>query len=316
MRISEYFNLGVKQNELDFVDVNTTTDIKLFIDPCRIHVLDNKWCQEASNTIRDFFNHILNLYEQGQYEEAKRFFDNGHEPNETCFGLSANAPGGTGTSPEMLNEVFDNILKTDMIDNGLIKNLEDVYVFVENFGEDRLSDLVTNLIRKHLVEFTKKQCLLHDIEINNEDRNLPHYWDVNTHNWVQCNESPLIIDGKDILLVPKEIAVKNYKFTASQYCTHYVLERRVKYHYENNTHLVRREPKKNGEVIPKVYKTEVKEEEIKNSELNEKQYIRLHTENEPTLIQRFRDDIAGILLDPSRTNELSDEMLEQMLNEL
>ncbi|GGC76444.1 hypothetical protein GCM10007216_03740 [Thalassobacillus devorans] len=316
MRVSEFFGLNVRQSELDFVDVNTATDVELYVDPCWIHTINIPWFRRATTTIEDFFNHILGLYENGDYEDAKELFHYAHEPNEICFGLSTNAPEGTGASADMLSKVFDNILEAQMFDNGLIERLEDIHVFVEDFGQDRLSDLVVNIIRMHLVEYTEEQCKKYNIEINTDERQLAHYWDPESHSWVECNRSPLVINGKDILLVPKTIAVKNFKYNAGQYCTHFVLSRRKEYHLENNTNLVRRTPNKNGEVIPKVYKKDIREQEIKDRGLSEKQYAREITEQERSLIQQFRARIADILLDEKRTNKLSDEDLEEMLENL
>ncbi|OEH54085.1 hypothetical protein AQ616_09975 [Oceanobacillus sp. E9] len=314
MRISEYFSLGVSQNGLDFVDVNFTKDVELFIDPCWIHTNDDEWCIDASETITDFFNHILELYENGNDQEARELFDYAHEPNEICFGLSSSQPEGTGASREMLSELFDDIRENNMIENGLIQRLEDVHVFVDGFGQDRLSDLVTNIIRKHLVDFTIYQCGLWGIETNTEERQLAHYWNRENHTWEECNESPLVIDGKDILLVPKSIVVKNYRYTAGQYCTHFVLERRKQYHLENNTHLVERTPRRDGTIVPKVYKKAIRKEEITDSGLNEKQYVRSMTERNRNLIQLFRDEISNRLLNPETTNKLNDETLEEYLD--
>ncbi|WP_173916916.1 hypothetical protein [Halobacillus sp. Marseille-Q1614] len=316
MRVSEFWELNARQSELDFVDVNTDTDVELYVDPCWIHTINTPWFRQATATIEDFFNHILNLYENRQYKEAKQLFHYAQEPNEICFGLSTNAPEGTGASPEMLEKVFDNILEAQMIDQGLIERLEDIHVFVEDFGQDRLSDLVVNIIRMHLVEFTEEQCRKYGIDINQEERQLAHYWNTETHSWQECNRSPLVIHNKDILLVPKTIAVKNYKYNASQYCTHFVLTRRKDYHLANDTGLVRREPTKKGEVIPKVYKKDIREQEIKDPGKSEKQYVREITEQERGLIQQFRDGIADILLDEKRTNKLTDEELEEMLENL
>ncbi|ARI78244.1 hypothetical protein [Halobacillus mangrovi] len=316
MRVSEFFELDARQSELDFVDVNIERDIELYVDPCWIHTIQEPWFIEATNTIEDFFNHILNLYEHNQYEEAKELFHYSREPNEICFGLSTNAPEGTGASAAMLEKVFDNILEAQMIDNGLIERLEDIHVFVEDFGQDRLSDLVVNIIRMHLVEYTTEQCDRYEFDINEEERQLAHYWNVETHSWEECNRSPLVINGKDILLVPKAIAVKNFKYNAGQYCTHFVLSRRKEYHLTNDTGLVRREPTKKGEVIPKVYKKDIREQEIKEPGKSEKQYVREITEQDRDLIQQFRIGIAEILQDEKRTNRLSDEELEEMLDNL
>lgn len=316
MRISQYFNLGVNQEGLNFVDVDTDRDVRLFIDPCWVHINEGHWFTEASATLFSFFNHIVTLYEEGRVSEARELFNCAHEPNETCFGLSRNDPQGTGASVEMLAEVFDYIVNHHMIENGLIQRVEDLHVFIDNFGPDRLSDLVTNIIRKHLYDFTRNQCVSYGMPLGDTAVNIGPYWNRETNQWEECIDLPLIVNERNILLVPKIIAVSKYKYTAGQYCTHYVLARRQTEHLEQDTHLVTRELRRDGRYEPKVYKKDIIEEEMKNAGKNEKQYVREITESRRDLIVEFRNGIEGILRDPERTNRLSDEALMEIVGEL
>ncbi|PFG12287.1 hypothetical protein [Bacillus sp. es.036] len=313
MQISEYFNLEQDQTDLEFVNVDTSRDVELFIDPWWLHIsTEDEWCRGASVTLTGFFDHIIGLYEQGEINRARELFDFAHEPNETCFGLSSNNPEGTGASADMLAKVFDNITSNAMIENGLVTRLEDLHVFVSDFGQDRLSDLVTNVIRKHLVDYTKEQCGILGIELDEEITNLGHYWNEVTNEWEVCNDRALKVNDKQILLVPKKIVVKNYRYNASQYCTHYVLARRQEYHKQVRSNLVKETTRRDGTKKIEVYKKDIREEEITQGE---KQYVIDITMENGDLIQRFRDEIAGILRDSKRTNKLSDQDLMNIFDE-
>lgn len=316
MRISEHFNLELTQTELEFVDVDTVRDVELFIDPAWIHIEDEPWFMEAALTLSSFFNHIIELYENGDIDSAKQLFDYAHEPNETCFGLSVNNPNGTGASADMLGKVFDRLLRDNMFDRGFVSRLEDIHVFIEDFGQDRLSDLVTNIIRKHLVDFTKEQCEIHNIPINNNPHPLAHYWNRETNNWLECNEAPLIVNGRPILLVPKNMVVKYYRYSTGQYCTHHVLVRRAEQHKRENSHLVRQTTRKDGTIVRYVNKKDIIEEEIVGANINLKQYVLSVTEDNPELIQEFRNSIAARLRNPITTNRLTDEQFITYLNNL
>ncbi|MFE4898389.1 hypothetical protein [Peribacillus butanolivorans] len=117
-------------------------------------------------------------------------------------------------------------------------------------------------------------------------------------------------------MVPKKVVVKNYRYTASQYWTHHVLVRRAEQHLLNGTHLVHQETKRDGTVVSKVFKKEIREEEIKNSGLNEKQYVLQETLRHPELIEDFRASIEGRLRNPETTNRLSDEQFIIAINSL
>lgn len=308
LKISERFNLGVNQKELDFVDIDTDKDIRLYLDPCWVHLGEDQWSRDASATLIGFFNYVIELYDTNQIDEARKLFDFAHEPNETCFGVSRNRPQGTGASEEMLSELFETVLQQDLIGLGLIERLEDMKVFVENFGPDRLSDLVTNIIRKHLVDYTIEQCNLHNIPLSEDVEVIGCYWNNEERCWEDCVDYSLKIDNQIRLLVPKRIAVKVYRYSATQYCTHHVLTRRQEEHLAQNSGLVTHT--KDG--TAKVSKVSIREQEMKQTGRNEKQYVRDITRDNPELIEQFRYAIPNILRDPVKTNRLTDEELMDM----
>lgn len=308
MKISEKFNLKLDQKSLEFVDVDVERDVELFIDPCWIHILDGKWFKEASVTIFSFFEHIINLYEAGKKAEAKALFNSAHEPNETCLGMSRGYPDGTGASSEMLANVFEVITAEKMIEKGLIQQIEDLPVFIDNFDKDRLSDLVTNLIRKHLVEFTKQQCELHEIPLTAGVK-IGSYWNKDLKKWDVVTDEALMIDGKIKLLVPKQIVVKNYRNSAKHYCRRYVLVKRREEHIREGSSLVKRETLKDGKIKVTVVLDDIEREERKNLGKKQKEYVREITEDDPELMERFRKEMKHTLLSINTTNRLTDEQL-------
>ena len=263
MQISEIFKLKVDQKGLEFIDIDTERDVELFIDPCWVHILDGKWFKEASATIFSFFEHIIDLYENDRKEEAKALFNSAHEPNETCLGMSKGYPDGTGASSDMLAKVFDIITREHMIEKGLIQRIEDLPVFIEKFDKDRMSDLVTNIIRKHLVEFTKEQCELHDMPLT-PGQEIGSYWNKDLKRWDVVIDDALVIDGKIKLLVPKQIVVKKYKNSADHYCRRYVLVRRKEEHLKAGSNLVRKRTYKDGTTKDVIKLDDIDKQERKN----------------------------------------------------
>ena len=61
MRISEIFNLGKSQAELDFVDIDTNRDTPLFLDPFFLGIRKDNWSSEATLTLRSFFQKLIDL---------------------------------------------------------------------------------------------------------------------------------------------------------------------------------------------------------------------------------------------------------------
>ncbi|HFO1411853.1 TPA: hypothetical protein ACHITC_005523, partial [Bacillus paranthracis] len=315
MQISEIFKLNVDQKGLEFIDIDTERDVELFIDPCWVHILDGKWFKEASATIFSFFDHIIDLYENGQKDEAKKLFNSAHEPNETCLGMSKGYPDGTGASSDMLATVFDIITNEHMIEKGLIQRIEDLPVFIKKFDKDRLSDLVTNLIRKHLVEFTKEQCELHGIPLT-PGQTIGSYWNKDLKRWDVVNGEALVIDGKIKLLVPKLIVVKQYRNSADHYCRRYVLIKRKEEHLKEGSNLVRKRTYKNGKTKDVIKLDDIDKQERRDLGKTQKEYVREVTESDPAIMERFRNGLRNTLLSSNTTNRLTDEQIMEELEKI
>jgi len=96
MKISEIFNLKKTQHELDFINIDPSGDLQLFIDPYYLSTQVDPWSIKASNIIRDFFQFFIDLVMENKLSEAEEMLYNLTEPNETCLGLSKNIPKGRG----------------------------------------------------------------------------------------------------------------------------------------------------------------------------------------------------------------------------
>lgn len=58
-RFSAIKSIGKSQAELDFVDVDTSTDTPLYLDPYAIQIRDDQWSTECGDHIRSFFDAVL-----------------------------------------------------------------------------------------------------------------------------------------------------------------------------------------------------------------------------------------------------------------
>ena len=88
MRISKKFNLGLSQASLDFVDVDTKDDTKVFLSPTALSALPSEWAHTCVSLVQNFFRHVLDLIKQERHEDAEALLLVLREPNETHLGLS------------------------------------------------------------------------------------------------------------------------------------------------------------------------------------------------------------------------------------
>lgn len=255
MKVSQIFNLGKSQAELDFVDIDINEDIPLFIDPFFISIRTDNWSIDASRTIRSFFQNVLSLIRQNNVRDGKELFKHLHEPNTTCLGMSVGTPRGRGVGRENTDDIFDSIRKSRAVQTGLVQDIEDNLLFVEGFGKDKLSDMTTNIITKHLIDYTKEQCKLHGIQMT-KDVPSGFYWNRQSNQWEQQHTEMLVINDRKIILIPKGIVSFCNDYTPYRYYNHFVLNFMQNEHIQINSALVQQ--RKNGTKF--VTKKDLKEE--------------------------------------------------------
>lgn len=222
MEISQIFNLNKSQAELDFVNINILEDAPLFIDPFFLSKRTDRWSIEANRTLQSFFQRVLDLIRANDLVEARELFDHFMEPNETCLGLSKGTPRGRGMGRSYSDEIFDQLSRSRAVQSGLIQDIQDNVIFVKGYGKDRLSDMATVLLKKHLIQYTQQQCRYHNIPMTS-NLSTGYYWDSVTRQWEQDVTDLLIANGKHIILVPKGIVSFSKTYTAERFYYHYVL---------------------------------------------------------------------------------------------
>lgn len=124
MRLSKQFKLGVSQYELDFVDINTSRDLALFVDPHFLAQRSDRWSLDAMGTIQSFFSRLLELLRLGMANEARELFSPLGEPNETCLGLSKGRPQGNAVGPILAGQIFDGLAKSKAVRTAVLTDLD------------------------------------------------------------------------------------------------------------------------------------------------------------------------------------------------
>jgi len=234
MKLSEKFDLKVTQLELDFIDIDLDKDCPLYIDPFLIANINCQWAIQTDRVIKNFFNEFKLQILNNEYDRAEELLQFMAEPKETCLGISKKGTmNGRGVGKLNAKGILEKIVESNAIEKGLLKNIEDITIFVDDIDRDKLSDMVTNIIRKKLIEYTQSQCKLWNIELVEADT-LP-YWNPVDSRWVYSSENLLVIDKtREILLVPKSIVSAISIYDISKYKWNFVVEQ------ERNLHLQRR----------------------------------------------------------------------------
>ncbi len=311
MRISEIFRLGTRQAELDFVDIDIDRDTPLFIDPFVLSTRADPWSIGASHTIRSFFQFFINLIYAEEFEDARRLFDYLHEPNETCLGMSKGRPRGNGIGDDDAERIFVSLAESKAAQTGLLHDLEDCRIFVDGIDKDKTSDMATNIIRKHLLDYTIQQCRLWDIPLE-QDAPSGFYWDAARRQWESDTTSVLLAHGKKILLVPKAVVSYSNRHTPQQFHQHFVLNFLQHEHLRMRSALVQQTVRRGSVVREFVTKKSLKERG--NAALT-KDFLTNFTNAHPQVFKEFRES-PRIRVGSLPIEQFSDYNVEEVANYL
>ena len=221
-RISNYLtkNNSPLHNQIDFVNIALTKDTRLFIDPVLIDIGDTNFCKKAKLITNDYFNKLFEAYYNNNSIDKKRYLlKYAQEINSTHIGYARK--DGKGNTENGLFNVFrgiDNYVNSIKLNRGF-----DIVLYVPNFAEDGMSDLLTNVLYKELSEFTVAQCKKYGFQTS-KCIDTRYFWNSRTHSWEQYIGESMIVDGKTVLLVPKEIVQSRYRFTCDNYLRSVIVE--------------------------------------------------------------------------------------------
>ena len=259
MNISKYFELNRDQHELDFIDIDPEDEMKLFIDPYNIRNLDTPFGRNLNTHIRSFWDHSMRLLKQKKDNDVRRLFKNLKEPNETCLGNSLGKPKGRSIGRYDTEVILASIKDSSAFELGVLERVEDLKVFVPNIGEDKISDIVTNIIRGPLIKYTQNQCKIWEIPLRTSVVS-GAVWNLEKNEWEQFYTDMLVINDQKILLVPKSIVSIFSKYSAQGFKNDYVLKYLQGEHLEKDTRLVQRQVLKNGTIKRIVTKKSIEED--------------------------------------------------------
>ena len=218
--------LGITETShknLEFANVRIAPDTKLFLDPCLIDTGISEWTLQAKRTVESFFNQFFKLYKENAPDTEKMALSSHlHEINATHFGYG-NGNNGKAKTPQGMIQSFESV--SNLFEKGLpLSKACDLPLFIRDFAEDCLSDMLTNILLKHLMDFTVEQCQKYHYPTQNAPEGL-FYWDPDLDDWVEYTGQCMMYKGKLLLLVPKEIVRNRYCFTINQFFSRVILSR-------------------------------------------------------------------------------------------
>lgn len=253
-KVSTVLQVNKKQEQLDFVDIGTSgADNRLFLDPLLIAINEDKLSKAAHKLLTDYFQTVFKLIRQGKSKELELLDILGNSSENNSFRLGKSEfikdvyPNGRGCGPDMLFRLLTRVEHRRLIKDGTIKDPMDIVLFIKNFNEDRMSDLLASILFGLLSEFTVKEALKYNPKAKFRIQEGLR-WDVNTHNWVKFRYRQLLdLNEVPLTLIPKHIVTDQYRYRADNYLMAHLIkyeqEEELKVALKTNPDAVKRNKK-------------------------------------------------------------------------
>ena len=282
---SQQFGLNKSQGELDFVDVELTTDTPLFIDPFAISLRQDKWGYDAHSLIVAYFQSVIDAIREKRLEVARQLLSNLSEPNETRLGLSRGKSKGAGIGTLQADQLLDALRQSRAVQTGFLNSLEECELMIPGIGRDKISDLSTNVLRAHLAQYTFDQCVLHGVPVRQCSVG-PHF---SSHRlqWINAYLDLPVVGTSPILLVPKSIARMTPSYDHRVYYRHFALEFLRAEHLDAQSALVHTFKNGNQTVFVKT---------LKEYYPLTKDYLFQFSRENPDVLEEYRDFLKELEL--------------------
>jgi hypothetical protein len=209
MLFSDAFGIQ-RTDQDDWFDPLLNLDTKLFIDPFLLYDHEaGEFVGSHAEVIR-FFNHVLTLIARSGGNQSSASWRQAAsllrlpEVEELCLGYTSLGTRGSGSGQKLARQLAGGLLRAVRAGIMQLTHFEEVQIFEEGIGADRISDATANLARHRLAQYTVAVCGRHGVELHpmQTDRGV---FDEAQGRWVN-RTFPLPrnpINGKPIMLVPR-----------------------------------------------------------------------------------------------------------------
>ena len=130
MHVTQLYDLDRTQAEVDFVDVDVSTDNRVFIDPRAIRLQKGDLQASCVACLVSFFTEVLEAIVAGRPDKVRDLMRYLGEPNETHLGYSRGRSRGRGLRGRRSVDIADAISASRAAQTGLLRDLEDTAFLV------------------------------------------------------------------------------------------------------------------------------------------------------------------------------------------
>jgi hypothetical protein len=310
-KISEYFQLKVLSDELEFLDIYANEDIQLFIDPYGITSMGTKWSYECEKYIIGYFQYLVDCIRLKDRKMTEKLLHALHEVDEIGLGYSSNRPKGRGIGDVQAKEIQKAFENSQAVKSGDLKDIADCALMIPGINRDKISDITANILKKKLIEFTNQQCKQYNIQTRRVAVN--NAFDYPTLSFNSYYALLPIANGKPKILLPINSVRREPNLSKDKYYRNFVIEFLKAEHEHAGDSLAR--VLKNGKVVVRI-------KDLKASYPLSSEFLYEFSKEHPIVLEKYKAELRriGITEDKPtldyKSNPLSAEERIEKLNSI
>ncbi|MCU1249653.1 MAG: hypothetical protein JWQ49_2682 [Edaphobacter sp.] len=195
----------LRQLEVDFVIPHLVSDLPLCIDPFLLFKSRDPELRLLHASIVEHFADGVSAIAKDDELDAKYILDF-PEVAEIGFGYGASDKRGSGLGKTLTNLLIGSLKLSPAIMERGIRHVEEMQLISPGIGPDRVGDIASNILKEYLIQYTQRQCEVHNLPIRSLVP-VNHVYDPTERCWrdgyydLPVNSE----DGRAILFVPRRI---------------------------------------------------------------------------------------------------------------
>ena len=220
-RLTDYHNVHIPQNELDFAIPFLDEDIPLYVDPFLMWKSPSLQDQALHGALVSAFNNLGHLAKAGKRTLATEQLITASECDEVGLGTSATR-FGKRFGPKLAGQILSLFEQVEQYREHGLRHIEELQLLIGGVNKDRISDLACCFLKSFLIDFTHQECEKTSIPMQRV--RVPDVYDLPTGRFrtLQAELPVHPVHGTPILLVPKRwlrhVPWINYDTYFRQHC--------------------------------------------------------------------------------------------------
>lgn len=193
-------------NKIEEIEhLNWNEDNEVFLDPLKIIKLKVPLSSRTEENIISYFNTFFEAVKRNDVVTVREIGNNLHEINAARTGYGRGKyPSGRGFCVNDLIEIYNNAQELNEI---TLEDFYDVFALTPNVGNDKISDLVINLIYDDLLDFTFNICVKYNVPFTEKEKVI-FVWNSEQCKWFSHKRRIVLINDKELIFIPKGCLVK------------------------------------------------------------------------------------------------------------